>query len=152
MHPVYLTLAGDDIEDDLERLNRAVRMEQERGTGNSALHLLSETATIPGAWRKMVLMLNKSGHLINMRNKMGQTPLCRAAARGNAELVQALLEEGADWMMMDHDGISALERALEKPDSETAQVMIAWIRRQELGKLARGREDTETSGQGEALL
>ena len=151
MHPVYLTLAGNDLEDDIERLDRAVKMEQAKGTGNSALHLLSETATIPGAWRKMVLIMNKSGHLINMRNKMGQTPLCRAAARGNVELVQALLEVGADWMIMDYDGISALERAMEKPDSQTAQVMTAWIRRQELGKLA-GSQDEKTHQQGETTL
>lgn len=129
MQPVYVTLAGTDPEDDLERLRRATRLE---GSDNTDLHTLAAAATVSGGWRRLVVALVEAGVPVDSRNRMGQTPLARAVARGNAEMTQALLECGADWMATDYEGLSPLERAWEKPGSETQEVMNAWIRRQAL--------------------
>lgn len=129
MQPVYVTLAGTDLEDDLERLARATKLE---GPDNTDLHTLAAAATVQGGWRRLVLALVQTGVPVDGRNRMGQTALARAVARGNAEMTQALLECGANWMATDHEGLSPLERAWEKPGSETQEVMNAWIRRQAL--------------------
>lgn len=89
----------------------------------------------------MVWILVERGEDVEAVNKMGQTPLCRAVARGNAELVGALLEAGARWDVVDREGISPLERALEKPGSETHQIMIAWLRRGALLSMVGNRID-----------
>ena len=126
MQPVYLTLAGNDLEDDLERLRRATVAE---GAENTGLHTLAAAATLTGGWRRLVLTLAERGVPVDAKNRMGQTALARAVARGNAEMTQALLECGADWLITDQEGLSPLERAWEKVGSETQAVMEAWIKR-----------------------
>jgi hypothetical protein len=134
MEPIYVTLAGQDLEDDLERLRRAVVLDE--ASGNTPLHVLAATATIHGNWRHLALLLVGQGVGVDTLNRMGQTALARAVARGNAELTQALLESGSNYLIVDLEGLSALERALEKPGSETCEVMTAWLRRKALNATA----------------
>jgi len=144
MQPVYLTLGGTDLEDDLERLRRATEYET---PDNTALHTLAAASTVNGGWRRLVFALKERGVPVDSKNKYGQTPLARAVARGNAEMTQALLECGADWMQTDGEGLSPMERAWEKPGSETQEVMRAWIIRNTL--LEDMKSVIEEEGDGE---
>ena len=143
MQPSYLTLGGTDLEDDLERLRRATAVE---GVDNTDLHTLSVAITRSGGWRRLVFALVEAGVPVDARNRMGQTALGRAVARGNFEMTQALLECGADWMATDSEGLSPLERAWEKPGSQTQSVMDAWIRRRTLLSNAKVREEDDQEG------
>jgi ankyrin repeat protein len=52
---------------------------------------------------------------------LGQTPLMRAAARGDAELVERLLAAGADRSQTDHRGWTAADHARHAGHEALAQ-------------------------------
>lgn len=59
---------------------------------------------------------------INIRNNRNQTPLQLAVTQGHTELVQLLVDEGADVNMEDEDGDTAMHVALLRP--QLANVML----------------------------
>jgi hypothetical protein len=67
---------------------------------------------------------------VDHRTPMNQTPLMAAACAGNAPLVAALLERGADLEAVDHLGRNALHWALQRaftdPDFATASLPLVY--------------------------
>jgi hypothetical protein len=55
------------------------------------------------------LLIKKHGANVNPKNKFGQTPLMLAAGRGVPRMVKLLIEAGADVLMTDAWGKTALE-------------------------------------------
>ena len=49
--------------------------------------------------------------LIDVRDNKGLTPLMRAAWNGHEDIVEALLESGADKHAADDRGVTAMQRA-----------------------------------------
>lgn len=62
------------------------------------------------------------------------TPLCKAAAIGNAEAVRFLLERGADPDVQNSKGRTALECAEEKGHAEIVEMLAQWPRTSDAGK------------------
>src|ERR1019366_5681640 len=58
---------------------------------NKQFHIDSQQRNLPG-----VLDGIRNGVDINQRNFLGETPLSKASQKGNASIVKALLEAGAD--------------------------------------------------------
>ena len=62
-----------------------------------------------------------SGHSVNMTDDDGETPLMRAAERGNLQAVDALIKAGANVNAQDEDGNTALMDAAD--EGHTAVVL-----------------------------
>ena len=58
--------------------------------------------------------IGRDGELINMTSRDKTTPLLTAAANGQVETVELLLEKGADITMEDNFGRNILELAILK--------------------------------------
>ena len=59
----------------------------------------------------------------NLRADNGYTPLMYASARGNAQMVELLIRNGADVTIMSKDGDTALELALKMGSTEVADII-----------------------------
>jgi ankyrin repeat protein len=59
----------------------------------------------------------------NLLNDNGYTPLQYAAMRGNAQMVELFIRNGADVGVLSKDGESAVELALKLGHSEAAEVL-----------------------------
>lgn len=59
----------------------------------------------------------------NLHNDNGYTPLQYAAMRGNAQMVELFLRNGADVNMMSKEGENAVELALKMGHSDAAEVL-----------------------------
>ena len=68
----------------------------------------------------------------------GYTPLMYAAARGNAQMVELLIRNGADVTIMGKEGDTALELALKMGSTEVADI----IKKARAEQIA--REETQT--------
>ncbi|KAG6974319.1 hypothetical protein JG688_00003134 [Phytophthora aleatoria] len=76
---------------------------------------------------KLVLLLvDRVGFDPNVRDVFGQTPLHVAAMGGYQEVVQALLERGADPVAQDRSGLTPLSlvRTLSRPPEEVVQTLV----------------------------
>ena len=56
-------------------------------------------------------------------DNVGETPMYWAACEGRAEVVQALVDAGADWTKKTHEGGTALDIAKEKGRQEIALLL-----------------------------
>lgn len=75
------------------------------------------TALFWAAWSGMPLVcgeLIKDGNNINDVDRLGNTPLMLATRRGNDNIVQLLLDKGADPTIKNHEGLDASAIAQEK--------------------------------------
>ncbi|KAG6602934.1 Ankyrin repeat protein [Phytophthora cinnamomi] len=72
------------------------------------------------------LLVDRVGFDANVRDVFGQTPLHVAAMGGFQEVVQALLERGADPAARDRAGLTALSlvRTLSRPPEEVVQSLV----------------------------
>ncbi len=70
------------------------------------------------AWTYRLLAM---GADINVRDKTGQTPLMSATAKGYADMVQILIQNGANPKLENHQGDSAMTIALLKGYTRIAQ-------------------------------
>lgn len=66
-----------------------------------------------------------NGAHVNARNKHGMTPLMKAASKGHAQMVRALLERGADPNLTRNDKFTALALAAFFGHTETVKILIA---------------------------
>ena len=71
-----------------------------------------------------VKRLIKGGLDINARDKHGRTPLMRAAARGNVDACQVMLDHGADAEARDRDGLSVRDYVCKERGDEEARARI----------------------------
>ena len=69
-------------------------------------------------------LLISKGAEVNARDRIGQTALMGAAARGRLELVKLLLDEGADATASDDDGFTAFKAAVKSGNVKTAQLLL----------------------------
>ncbi|KAE9004417.1 hypothetical protein PF011_g12460 [Phytophthora fragariae] len=72
------------------------------------------------------LLVDRVGFDPNVRDVFGQTPLHVAAMGGFQEVVQSLLERGADPAARDRSGLTALSmvRTLSRPPEEVVQTLV----------------------------
>ena len=70
---------------------------------------------------------------LNEQDTEGRTPLVRDLKKLTPEVVELLLELGARTDLVDSDGRSALDIALDT-EGEGAKALVAYLRRKELGK------------------
>lgn len=80
---------------------------------------------------------------INKANNNGQTPLFYAAYMGNTEIVQDLLELGADYNKADKKGITPLAVAQAKGHAKTARAIKDFIDYKNLPRDEKGRIITQ---------
>ena len=89
--------------------------------GNSALMFAST-----GPFLEAVTLLLDAGAEVNVVDSIEHfTPLMMAAAEGQVEIVNALLEKGADPTLKDKDGDTALSFAVQKGHDEVAEILKA---------------------------
>jgi ankyrin repeat protein len=62
---------------------------------------------------------------VDAQSESGVTALCLVAESGNAEIVQALLDAGANVALKDADGNTALHRASEPGHAAVAKLLCA---------------------------
>lgn len=65
-----------------------------------------------------------TGHNINMRDEDGETPLMKAANRGNLRAVDALIKAGANVNAKDEDGNTALMEAADNGHNDVVLRLI----------------------------
>ena len=66
---------------------------------------------IPGNWIAAVEYLLELGADVNQRDANGYTPLHHAAARGDTEMIQWLVDQGADVMVVSRKGQTTVDMA-----------------------------------------
>lgn len=76
------------------------------------------------------LMLEHHAY-IDAASPNGSTPLMMAARYGRAEVVQLLLEEGADPLLRNQKGLSAIDFAHSVGREEVAEAIAAFVRKQQ---------------------
>ena len=72
--------------------------------GNAHTHL-------PGNWIAAVEYLIERGADVNQRDHNGYTPLHHAAARGDTQMIQWLVDQGADVMVVSREGQTTVDMA-----------------------------------------
>ncbi|KAI0380800.1 ankyrin repeat-containing domain protein, partial [Hypomontagnella monticulosa] len=94
-------------------------LDQPDENGNSALHWACHGGNVP-----VLRLLLDAGANVNAQNKSKQTPLMKAAHRGNVACVRALLEiPSCDPNKVDLQGRSALHHAAASPYAGGSEVM-----------------------------
>lgn len=76
---------------------------------------------------KIVKMLLRHGAVIDERNKFGETSLIKAAEQGCLEMVKLLLANGADPVLEDNDGITALRIAEDLGHGQIVQLLKEYL-------------------------
>lgn len=77
-----------------------------------------------GDLEKLKSLLDENAELINDRDPMlGYTPLHRAASQGNYEIVQYLLENGADVNPKSKKGETPLKLAVQQDRTDVADLL-----------------------------
>jgi ankyrin repeat protein len=100
--------------------------------GTTALHIASAGVT-PGPApylyriehaREMALVLVAHGADVNLRDNLGDTPLCKAATHNNCKVAQILIEAGANLDAPTAYGRKPLHIAAEMGHKEVAKLLI----------------------------
>lgn len=86
-------------------------------SGNTPLHCAARRG-------RLVPILLQAGADANARSKQGRTPALEAAATGKLSAFQQLVEQGADPLARDNEGLSAFELALICPNDATAVYVL----------------------------
>ena len=83
----------------------------------------------------MVRLLLEHHAYIDAESPNGTTPLMMAAHYGDPGVVKLLLEEGADPMLRNQQGLTAIDFAHRANRAESAEIIAAFVRaRQPKGK------------------
>lgn len=72
----------------------------------------------------MINLLLEAGAKVDLANNQNETPLIKAAGRGNVNVVNLLIKSGANVNASDKIGITALMRAVEVMDSDIVEALI----------------------------
>ncbi len=156
-HPLYLALRDESDRAALFLLSRPeVKVEHRNAKGESPLmmaalkgklelarRLIARQAEVnkPG-WAPlhyaathpsdrslpMVRLLLEHHAFIDAQSPNGSTPLMMAALYGNPQVVRLLLDEGADPLMKNEQGLSAIDFAHRAGRKDTAEAIAAAIR------------------------
>jgi ankyrin repeat protein len=73
---------------------------------------------------QIVAILIKAGAQIDIRDKLGNTPLIYASERDHAEVLKLLLDVGAQVDWQNHDGMTALMIAAKNGEVEMVRVLL----------------------------
>ncbi|KAL0589569.1 hypothetical protein ABG067_002473 [Albugo candida] len=96
-------------------------------SGSTLLHVACDVSMTRACAKISVVkfLLDKVGFDVNVRDLLGRTPLHVAGLNGYKELVQCLLERGADAMLQDRSGLRplALVNTLSRPHEEIVTVL-----------------------------
>jgi len=91
----------------------------ERGADVHAVDLANETplhsAMMPHSPKELVALLLRSKPDIDLQNVQGETPLMLAVKWGLGDIVDLLLDAGANVAVIDYEGNTALDRAEKEP-------------------------------------
>lgn len=88
--------------------------------GYTALHYAARSNN-----KAICLALIGRGANVNAITRAGKaTPLHRAASAGHEEIVTLLLENGADPLLQDSDGLNALDRAVREGYGQIKEILI----------------------------
>ncbi|XP_072028024.1 ankyrin repeat domain-containing protein 22-like [Amphiura filiformis] len=90
--------------------------------GDSCLYLAT-FATVNGTGSSLIELLIRHGCKVNGQNYRGNTALHLAASRGNARLVQTLLNHSADPVRANNVGISPFDCAANAGHKEIAEML-----------------------------
>lgn len=100
--------------------------------GTTALHIAAVGVTLgPAPYtyriehvREIALVLIAHGADVNLRDNLGDTPLCKAATHNNCEVAQILIEAGADIDTPTASGRRPLHIAAHWGHTEIAKLLI----------------------------
>ena len=76
----------------------------------------------------MVRLLLEHHAYIDAESPNGSTPLMMAAHYGHPSVVKLLLEEGADPLLKNQQGLSAIDFANRAQRAESAEIIAAFVR------------------------
>lgn len=102
-------------------LSKGTSIDVEDGSGYTALHYASRNGHL-----EMCRELLSHGAEVNAKTRSGQaTSLHRAATQGHVRVVELLLKSGAEVNVQDADGLTALHRAIDAPNSDLVCKLLA---------------------------
>lgn len=104
----------------IEKLDAKHLNETKDKDGHSALHCAANI----GNTKIAEAILNKPGINIEIKDNGGNTPLHQAAYNGKAEMVQLLIEKGANKESVDKDGNTPLMDAISQNQVATTQKLV----------------------------
>lgn len=84
------------------------------------------TCAADGNVNGVLALLSRDKSLVNWRDEEGLTPLIRAADRDALDVVKILLDNGADVMMSDSDGLTALHYAALCGHARSAALLVQY--------------------------
>mmetsp|Transcript_36987 Transcript_36987/g.96934 ORF Transcript_36987/g.96934 Transcript_36987/m.96934 type:complete len:219 (-) Transcript_36987:150-806(-) len=62
-------------------------------------------------------LLGSPGIMVDVQNKLGDTPLHGAAWKGQAQVIEMLIDAGADTMVRNNEGLTAYDLGKDRPDA-----------------------------------
>merc|ERR1740130_239658 len=106
--------------------NKAQRVRMEDDKGEMPLHKLSRQGCIE-ATRGIIDKLSKTDSVkidLNWQDKQGKTPLFYAIEYGHEKLVQLFLDRGADCMIENNNGWTAVHTAVNTDKVEITELLL----------------------------
>ncbi|KAL4902358.1 hypothetical protein BDW74DRAFT_180863 [Aspergillus multicolor] len=114
--PIHIAAMGTSVAVPLLLLERGASPGSKDGLGRTPLHVC-RTASI-------VHLLHNYGAELNHQDLIGHTPTYTAAGQGLADVLQALIQCGANISITDHERNSALHHATEARYHGPAKILI----------------------------
>jgi ankyrin repeat protein len=129
-------------------LARGARLEARGENGESPLH----DAALGGNPEVITLLLDHGAAIDALDRESGATPLMIAASLGRAGAVAVLLRRGANPLLRDHAGHTALDRAREAQNSDVVNLLLGNTRKTgTAGRAAHISRDSFLSGDAESV-
>jgi len=100
-------------------LDHGASVKARNQSGGTPLH----DAALGGNAEVVSLLLERAAAIDEREEESGATPLMMAASLGRAEVVRVLLNHGANRLLRDKAGHSALERARDSENAEIVQLL-----------------------------
>ena len=100
--------------------SRRVIFDPVQNIGKSPIHLAAEN----GHLNLVVYYLIQQPFLLNQKDQNGDTPLCKAAAAGRADVVQYLINNGAVVNVQNNEGETPLHAAALHNQPEIVKILI----------------------------